>query len=462
MLRRSFLLPILLAVPATMLALPARADLARPTGLFVLSDPSPVSSVTSLLAKTWVDGYAQRLTWTAFEPSPGTYDFSRIDSIVAVARPLHKRFSLSILAAEAPPDLVAGAGAETVTVRIGSSAKVTVLPWNTAARTRWNAFLAALSAHPVRDDAAGGAFVPLRDHSLLLGLSGVPYGMNGIRDIGGFLRTHPLYERDSLIAGVMRGQQSLVDAFPQKFAWLAFFRMSDATASPAADVQLLDSLRARFWNGGGPPRLGLFQENFACTTPNASFAFALAQEQNETWIAFQALQPWISPFSNPAATDPCLVTTVAGDRSTATSGPEVGLHYVHDAFRADYVEVYKADLQHAAFEDEFSAFWAELHAAALVAPPSRAPAVRVSIWPNPARGPATVELSLPSAGEARVEVLDAAGRRVRTLAAGAHSAGVHRIGWDGLDDAGRVTRPGFYVVRAHGEGWQSSGAVVRR
>src|SRR6185312_14615953 len=102
-----------------------------------------------------------------------------------------------------------------------------------------------------------------------------------------------------------RGQQSLCDAFPTTFCWLAFFRMSDAVTSPC-DVQLLDSLRARFWNGFAPPRLGLFEENFACATPSASFAFALDQEKNDTYISFQALQAWLSPFSNAAATDSCL------------------------------------------------------------------------------------------------------------------------------------------------------------
>jgi hypothetical protein len=149
----------------------ARADIDRPVGIYLLSDPSPPSSVASLLAKPFVDGYSQRIAWTDLEPAPGVYDFSRIDAVVAAVQPLHKRFTISILAAEVPHDLSAAAGAETVSVGFGGGLKVTVLPWHAPARARWNALLAALAAHPVADSAAGGALVPLRDHSLLYGLS---------------------------------------------------------------------------------------------------------------------------------------------------------------------------------------------------------------------------------------------------------------------------------------------------
>jgi len=440
MLRRLALL-----LPAFFVA-PAWADFDRPTGIYLLSDPSPVSSATTVLARPFVDGYAQRITWTALESAPGVYDFSRVDSIVAVIQPLGKKFTLSILAAEVPSDLSAGAGAETVSVRIGPTPKLTVVPWNAAARARWNALVEALATHPVPDDAVGGAPVPLRDHSRLYGLSAVPYGMNGVRDIGGYLRNHPLYLRDSLIAGVVRGQQKLVEAFPEKFAWLAFFRMSDAVASPAVDVQLLDSLRARFWSGTGPPRLGLFEENFGCSTPAASFAFALAQEQNDTYVAFQALQAWISPFANSSATDPCLVTSVPGDRSSASSGPEVGMQFVYDTYHARYQELYEADLEHAAFEDEFRAFWAQLHGTTGVTP-TPPPRQRLAVWPNPANARVEVRFSLARADYTRVRVFDTMGRRVRTLVNDVLAAGTHHARWDGRDDAGRVVRPGIYLVR---------------
>jgi flagellar hook assembly protein FlgD len=43
--------------------------------------------------------------------------------------------------------------------------------------------------------------------------------------------------------------------------------------------------------------------------------------------------------------------------------------------------------------------------------------------------------------------VDLRGHHVRTLVSGHQAAGRHRIGWDGLDDAGRPVASGTYVVR---------------
>ncbi len=63
--------------------------------------------------------------------------------------------------------------------------------------------------------------------------------------------------------------------------------------------------------------------------------------------------------------------------------------------------------------------------------------------PNPARGVATVTLALGEAGPARVEVIDALGRRVMVLHDGPLDAGIREIG---LDASALPT--GVYVVRA--------------
>jgi len=78
-----------------------------------------------------------------------------------------------------------------------------------------------------------------------------------------------------------------------------------------------------------------------------------------------------------------------------------------------------------------------------------APAVRLAPpAPNPARGPVRLTWSLARAGSARLEVLDAAGRRVRVLADGSHPAGSMSVAWDLRDSAGRRVRPGVYLVHA--------------
>jgi flagellar hook capping protein FlgD len=81
--------------------------------------------------------------------------------------------------------------------------------------------------------------------------------------------------------------------------------------------------------------------------------------------------------------------------------------------------------------------------------------------PNPMRASGVLSLQLSRSGAVRVDVLDVAGRRVRTLVAGDFPAGSREIVFDGLDDAGHVLRPGIYRVRALTAEGSSSRTVVR-
>jgi flagellar hook assembly protein FlgD len=45
------------------------------------------------------------------------------------------------------------------------------------------------------------------------------------------------------------------------------------------------------------------------------------------------------------------------------------------------------------------------------------------------------------------------GQEVRTLVAGERAAGLHRLNWDGTDDAGRAMGSGMYIYRLTGEGF---------
>jgi choice-of-anchor B domain-containing protein len=68
--------------------------------------------------------------------------------------------------------------------------------------------------------------------------------------------------------------------------------------------------------------------------------------------------------------------------------------------------------------------------------------------PNPARGAVTFVLDLPAPGRAEVEVLDTAGRRVRTIYRGPAQAGPLELRWDGTDAQGRPAPAGLYFARA--------------
>jgi len=79
------------------------------------------------------------------------------------------------------------------------------------------------------------------------------------------------------------------------------------------------------------------------------------------------------------------------------------------------------------------------------ATPGRAgPEIRAA---NPYREGEPVLLSLPVAGAVRLEVLDVAGRHVRTLVSDPLPAGDHRATWDGRDARGRDAAAGVYLLR---------------
>jgi subtilisin family serine protease len=64
---------------------------------------------------------------------------------------------------------------------------------------------------------------------------------------------------------------------------------------------------------------------------------------------------------------------------------------------------------------------------------------------NPSRGPVRFRYSLPSAGRARVSVLDVRGREIAVLADREHGAGHHDAVWDG--SAGSRAPAGLYFIR---------------
>lgn len=99
--------------------------------------------------------------------------------------------------------------------------------------------------------------------------------------------------------------------------------------------------------------------------------------------------------------------------------------------------------------------WGRVNATAFlpapVPPPAPAPAATFLAGPapNPAGAAVTLRFGLPRDEErAEVRVVDVSGRGVRTLHHGPLGAGVHALGWDLRDGAGRRVAPGLYFVEA--------------
>lgn len=68
------------------------------------------------------------------------------------------------------------------------------------------------------------------------------------------------------------------------------------------------------------------------------------------------------------------------------------------------------------------------------------------VFDTPNTGALELMFELPEAAAARIEVLDASGRRVRQLFDG-RAEGPVRLRWDGRDDLGRETASGVYWIR---------------
>jgi hypothetical protein len=79
----------------------------------------------------------------------------------------------------------------------------------------------------------------------------------------------------------------------------------------------------------------------------------------------------------------------------------------------------------------------ETPTAALLGPPA----------PNPGRGSLRIPFALPGESQATLTVFDVRGRRVRTVANGTFSPGVHWATWDGRYADGAIARAGVYFYR---------------
>jgi hypothetical protein len=82
------------------------------------------------------------------------------------------------------------------------------------------------------------------------------------------------------------------------------------------------------------------------------------------------------------------------------------------------------------------------------------------VFPNPSIQEATIPMALAQRGHVRVTVHDVAGRLVALLSDRVLDTGVHRVRWNGRDDAGRGASTGVYLVRAEGQGWTESSRLL--
>ena len=91
------------------------------------------------------------------------------------------------------------------------------------------------------------------------------------------------------------------------------------------------------------------------------------------------------------------------------------------------------------------------------APPADAVELRQNT-PNPFNPHTVITYHIPGPCRVRLEVFDAAGRRVKILADRTRSSGDYSVNWDGRDSQGRQVASGHYFYRMRTE----RGALTRR
>ena len=67
-------------------------------------------------------------------------------------------------------------------------------------------------------------------------------------------------------------------------------------------------------------------------------------------------------------------------------------------------------------------------------------------YPNPFASATRIRYQLSESAEIDLAVYDVLGRRVASLAGGAHPVGAYEVVWGGVTDAGRAAAPGVYIV----------------
>lgn len=80
--------------------------------------------------------------------------------------------------------------------------------------------------------------------------------------------------------------------------------------------------------------------------------------------------------------------------------------------------------------------------------------------PNPAPGATRVGFTQPAAGPVSLDLFDAGGRHVRSLARGHRPAGAQTVTWDGRDDSGHRVGAGVYLVRLEASGQVENARVT--
>lgn len=77
----------------------------------------------------------------------------------------------------------------------------------------------------------------------------------------------------------------------------------------------------------------------------------------------------------------------------------------------------------------------------------------IKAYPNPSAATSAIEYQLSSPSAVEAQIVDATGKRIKTLSVGFQQEGTHHIQWDATNDVGAAVASGSYtcIIRTGGE-----------
>lgn len=305
-----------------------------PKGIYVLSNGNSTGNIRDY---DFVSGFTLRLNWGEFEPTQNNFDFTTIDVAIDKLQSLNQKLTIELLVFNTPQYVLDGAS-ETWSFSSGSP-----VPWDTFGLEAWDNAAEALANHQVA--LADGTMVRLADHPTLESVDAPIMGLSGIRDTSGELVNLASYTREKFIDAISVSVHSMREAFPNKFGFIAAFKKDDADTVSHLDQEIVNRLMTEF-NNPEQLSLGFFQELLSDVGPNPeTMGLLLTMVANDTYIMFQALTSWTSPFT--------------GANKVTSGNPATGIELGYTTYGAKYYELYISDIDNESLWEDLRA-WSEI------------------------------------------------------------------------------------------------------
>ena len=308
-----------------------------PAGIYTFAKLDP----DTVIDAEFITGHTARVVWEDLNPADGQFEFAPLDALIKKLETVGQKMSLELFVLKPPAWLINDPAVVTYEHFNKGTQPV---PWDTTAMSKWSDLLTAYATHPV-ELGDTGQFVPLAEHPVLEMVNAPVVGLSSFRDVGrtnpaAALVSHVDYDRQKFLDAAKESILASREAFPDQNSFVGYFGMSDDEnalfGGMTLEQSILQMLDVNFDGADGPlPALGLFQELLSDAGPNPGSKIDIAQQQLDTFVIFQALSAWTSPFN------PNHVPKVT------SMNPATGIELAYNNFGSTFFEIYPADINNA-------------------------------------------------------------------------------------------------------------------